>query len=205
MDNDNNWLFDSSKILSSNNVSIIFEYYDNGINYDLLYSINRKVQENRIIASSLFSGFIDFENDSDVKEEYQLSTLNNIVNITYNQLIGNYINTSGIFITPKDGTYNLSILISYKYEANVENLFYDDNKPYYSLNSQNGELAKKIIPYINYNTSPNHSYSLITNGNIEINVVSNLEVNESIFLIYHNNNNQLNINYTNCYFNIYIL
>ena len=201
----NIWLFDSNKILSSDNVSIIFEYYDNGVNYDLLYNINRKVQKNRIITSSLFSGFINFENDNNIKEQYQLTNLINIVNITYQQLIGNYINNTGVFIVPKTGIYNFSILISYKYESNVENLFYGNDKPYYSLNKQTGELIKKYVSYINYNTSPNYSYSLITKGNIEMDIILDLNENDSIFITYHNNSNQLNIKYSNCYFNIYVL
>ena len=205
MDNDNNWLFDSSKILSGNNISIVFEYYENGVNYDLLYNINRKHVENLMITSFKFYGFINFEKDEDVKEEYQLTTLDDIVNITYQSIINDYINNNGEFIVINSGTYNLTVLINYQYEANVENLFYNNNKPYYSLNNQNDELIKKYIQYVNYNTSPIYSYSLITSGIVELNIILDLNVNDKVFIIYHNNSNQLNIQYTNCYFNVYKL
>jgi len=202
-DENNIYWFNSTNII--NNKTIIFEYYINGINYNLLYSINRQFIKSLTYDSVSFTGSINFENAIIIDENYQLKDLNNIINITYTQLISDSnINSNGEFNVIESGIYDLSVIINYKYDATVNNVNFNNinDLPYYSINNGNVELSKTIIQFMSYNISSNNNYSPIDNGIVKINSILELEEGDIISLYYNNKSSQRNVSFINSYFNI---
>ena len=206
------WLFNSDNISQGNSSTVIFEYSKQGIIYNLLYNIIRKVQSNLIAASSLFNGSIDFGLVSDaVLDKYQLTNLvddgNNVITMTYNSLIGD-INNLGEFISPSDGLFSITVVINYKYNPIVTSITDLNNIPFYSLNYDDvsgDELTRTQLSITCYNTETETNYSLVSNGTITLNTIVSLEQGDKIVIIYNNNNIQSNVIYDNCYFNIVML
>ena len=186
------WLFDSKYIDLFINEPIIFEYYDQGEIITLLYWIKRNRISNTLIASSIFNGELLFENEQIINNKY-------ILELNYVPIIGNYIILNGILKIPESGVYDITVIIYYKYVAIVDN--YNVNNVYYSINMGNDELVKENIKIVNYNITQNNNKSMLTNNSLTMNILLNLEKNDELFIVYNNNDLQIDVEYNNCYFN----
>ena len=110
---------------------------------------------------------------------------------------------------PKNGVYKISITINYKYDAVVGDVsgFDNDNSPFYSLNYLNNSVIGSQIsigkPLLtNYNTISGKNFTPITNGTVSINVINSFNENDQLVIVYNLMNYQLNIEYSNGYFNL---
>ena len=199
--NDGEYLFNSKDILNQSNIYV--EYIINGEIVTLIYLISRYTIIEKISSSSTFNGSFDFESETEILNTY---ILNN--SITYTNLIGDYL-TNGILTIPKNGVYKISITINYKYDAVVGDVsgFDNDNSPFYSLNYLNNSVIGSQIsigkPLLtNYNTISGKNFTPITNGTVSINVINSFNENDQLVIVYNLMNYQLNIEYSNGYFNL---
>ena len=218
------WMFDSTDINLGDNISIVFEYSNNGVVYTLLYMITRGQIVSLILGSSSFNGNILLSNSTtNINNNYILNgnDLGNIININYLSLLtDNNINSNGIFVSPKDGVYSITSVINYKFVEITENKIDEESQaPFYSINLITGSgaytlsdlIAKGNLQLMNYNTVNNHNFSPITSGSTTINAIINLEKNDMIGLVYNNLNNgsgpsiQDDVININGYFNVIML
>ena len=206
--NDLKWMFETKNI---NDNSIIFEYSINGINYDLIYNIKKVKVKEVILNSTKFNGYINFESETDIKNNYVLDNYSSVINLTFNSVVGEIVN--GIFIVPYDGLYNISILINYSYNSTVDNLLKSEqDAPNFILQLVNGTqqpytlvgniLGTGSLQIVNYNLVPNYNYSLLSNGTVKINNILNLNKYDKLAIIYNNIKVQTNLDSINGYINI---
>jgi len=183
----NEWWFD----IKDSNVSIIFEYYENGVNYNLIYNIIKHINKNKILASATFSGDFNFSDMNEINNK-QIMLVTYILDYKFPN---NYI-ADGIINIPENGIYNIIFIINYQYDTTVP--IYVTEAPYYSLNyfiPGYPELIKYLVCITNYNTPSKKLYTPISNGTITINAILNLQKDDQIILIYTLNGCEMNIKY----------
>jgi len=203
------WVFETKNIIDN---SIVFEYYYNGVNYNLIYNIKRVKVKDIILGSSKFDGSINFENETNIQNNYVLSNYQSIININYTNILGQIIENNGIINIPSSGLYNISVIINYSYDPTIDNILYYLNSPNYILQLIDGTqqpynlvgnpLAVGNLQLIKYGTISNFNYSPINNGTVNINTLLELSEDDKLALIYNNITIQTNIISINGYINI---
>ena len=184
-DVDNKWWFNSKGIKSGTYKSITFEYYFNGAIYTLIYYIYKQSFVPLTVESTKFDGSLIFEELEDITLQYMIINPNIIFNNVFNS---GYIN-NGIIKIKESGTYSISMVVNYKYNASVKT-FKQPDAPFYTLNYYvnddiGPEIARFNIPIVNYNKPVLKIYVPVSNGTVNINIVNEFDENDEVVLVYN--------------------